>query len=67
MNGYRTYIGLIVALVPTVAHMFGYTVTPEFTEQFPDLADQLVQLVGLAFAFYGRAKATVPGFLAPKK
>ena len=63
-EGYRTYIGLIVALVPTLANLFGYHATPAFSAQFPELADQFLQLLGLAVAFYGRAVSTSPGFLA---
>lgn len=64
MQGYKTYLGLAIALAPTVAHLFGYRVTPELSSQLPDIADTLVQLFGLAFATYGRLVATVPGWFA---
>ena len=67
LNGSKTYIGLIVALLPTVAHLFGYEVTAAFSTEFSEVADQLMQLVGLGIAFYGRAAATAPGWIAKQK
>lgn len=64
MSGYKTYIGIIVAIAPTVAQMFGYQLTGNFAGQFTQSADDIVALVGAAFAIYGRLKATVPGWLA---
>lgn len=64
MNGFKTYVGIVIALAPTVAHLFGYTLTPSFTEQFPETVDTIVQLLGLAFATYGRLVATAPGWLS---
>lgn len=66
MNGYKTYIGILVAAVPTIAHLFGYEVTESFAGQFTSLADLLVQIVGLCFAAYGRAVAESPGWLVKK-
>lgn len=64
MNGFKTYIGLLVALAPTLAHLFGYEVTPSFGAQFPVLLDSVVQIGGLAFAAYGRAVAETPGWFS---
>ena len=66
MSGYKTYIGIIVALTPTVANMLGYSVSPSFDGQFTDLASAIVQIAGLAFAAYGRAVAQSPGWFAKK-
>ncbi len=64
MNGYKTYVGLVIALAPTVAHVFGHTLTPAFSQQLPDLLDTGIQLAGLLLAFYGRLVAAVPGWFA---
>lgn len=64
LNGFKTYLGIIVALAPTVAHLFGGHVTPAFTSQFADTADSLIQLGGMCFAMYGRLVATAPGWFA---
>lgn len=66
LSGSRTYIGLAVALVPTLASMLGYDVSATFSEDFTKLAEELVVLIGIAIAFYGRSVATVPGLLVKK-
>ena len=49
---------------------FQYSVTPPavtlFAGEASDLAEQIITIVGLCIAFYGRARAVVPGFLAKK-
>lgn len=67
LNGYRTYTGLLVALVPTLANLFGYDVSTTFSEDFGKILEDFLTLVGLAMAFYGRAVAEVPGFLVKRK
>ena len=67
MAGYKTYLGLIVALLPTMASLIGYDVVPSFSDDFPKLAEEAVTIIGLCIAFYGRAVATVPGWFAKKK
>ena len=64
INGYRTYIGILVALVPTVASLFGYDVSPQLSEQATGLIEDGVTLAGLLIAFYGRLVATAPGWFA---
>lgn len=66
LSGYRTYIGLIVAAVPTIAGIFGFDTAANFTPEVTELFEQLLTLIGLGIAFYGRAKATVPGWFAKK-
>lgn len=66
LSGSKTYIGLFVALIPTVASLFGYDVSATFNEDFTKLAEELVVLVGIAIAFYGRSVATAPGLLVKK-
>lgn len=64
MNGYKTFIGLAIAAVPTLAHIFGYTVAPGFEQSAGEIVDSIVQLIGLGFALYGRLVATVPGWFS---
>lgn len=66
LSGSKTYIGLAVVLIPTVAKMFGYDVSETFSDDFTKLADEFVVLLGSAIAFYGRSVAKVPGLLAKK-
>lgn len=63
MNGYKTYLGILIALAPTIAHLFGYQLSSDFAVKVPELADTVVQIIGLALAAYGRAKAEIPGLL----
>lgn len=64
LNGYKTYVGLIITAAPLVAHLFGYQLTESFAGQFAGLADAIFSLIGTAIATYGRAKTEVPGWLA---
>lgn len=66
LDGYKTYLGIIVAVAPTIASMFGYTLAPEFGEQFTAIAFDIITLGGAAWAIYGRLKAQTPGWLARK-
>lgn len=63
MSGYKTYLGILIALAPTIAHLFGYQLAPEFSTKVPEFADTVVQILGLILAAYGRAKAEIPGLL----
>lgn len=65
-SGYRTFIGLAIAAVPTFAGLFGFDVAPGFTEQATEAVTEFVTMVGLAVAFYGRLKAQAPGWLIKK-
>ena len=64
LNGYKTYLGLIVAAAPNIASLFGYDTAPGFSEQATALAVELMTILGLAVAAYGRAKAEVPGWFS---
>ncbi len=66
MNGYKTYIGILVALIPTVANLLGYDVSDSFSGEFEKSAEDVVTIVGLVLAFYGRAVATAPGWFAKR-
>lgn len=65
-QGYRTYVGILIAVAPTIANIFGYEVTTAFGEQFPVAVDSVMQLIGSAIAVYGRLKADTPGWLAKR-
>ena len=66
MNGFKTYIGLIIAAVPTVANLLGYDVSASFPKEAETSLVDLITLVGLAFAFYGRSVAQVPGWFSKR-
>lgn len=67
LNGRKTYIGIAVALLPTLAGFFGFDVTSAFHAQFAPLVEELFVLFGSAIAVYGRMSAQSPGWLAKKK
>jgi hypothetical protein len=52
LDGYKTYIGIIITLLGVVAGLFHYDITWLSQSQ----AD-IVSIVGLGIATYGRAKA----------
>lgn len=66
MKGYKTYLGLLVAAVPTLAGLFGFDVLPTFSEQFVETAERIITVVGLGIAAYGRLVAVVPGWFAKR-
>lgn len=66
LTGYKTYIGLLVALIPTIASLFGFEVSGTFSDEFTKLAEDAVTILGLGLAFYGRAKANSPGWFSKK-
>jgi len=63
-EGTNTYIGLFMAMAPLILSWFGITPTPAFNEQFPAVASAIITLLGTAYAIYGRARATMPGWFA---
>lgn len=62
--GSNTYIGLVVALAPTILSWFGYAPTPEFNSQFSSELSAILTLLGGVYAVYGRLRATTPGWFA---
>ena len=64
MNGAKTYLGLLIAALPTVANLLGYDVSANFSAEAEEVLTDLITLVGLAFAFYARSVATVPGWFS---
>lgn len=53
MNGVKTFSGLLLIVI-------GYFLPDLGEEQAALMADEIVQLVGLALAAYGRVKAAGP-------
>ena len=66
LKGYKTYLGIFIALMPTLANLFGFEVSPSFAQQLPILSAEFFQIIGSALAFYGRAAAQSPGWLVKK-
>ena len=61
LNGKKTYLGIIVAALPTVAGLFGYNVTVEGATELTGIlgtllenVEGLIQTGGLLLAWYGR-------------
>lgn len=67
LTGWKTYIGLLIAAMPAVANMFGYSVVPGFEDTASSIADQILEVIGLGIALYGRLKAETPGLLVKNK
>lgn len=63
LQGYRTYISIIIAVLPTVVGMFGFQLADGALDQIASLLGDLITIGGAIAAFYFRAKAEVPGFL----
>lgn len=66
MNGLKTYIGVLIAIAPSIANLFGYDLAPTFGEEFASLAEEIITLIGASLAIYGRAVAQTPGWLVRK-
>lgn len=63
-QGTNTYVGLIVSIAPLLLSVFHVTPTPAFNAEFPATVAAIISLIGAGYAFYGRARATVPGWFA---
>ncbi len=61
-SGSNTYAGIIVTLATLVLPLFGYAPSASFHADFPAFLAQVVQIAGLLYAAWGRAKATTPGW-----
>lgn len=59
-NGINTYTGLIIAILPVILGLLGITPTPAFNAELPELVAAIVQVIGLAYAAYGRARIVTP-------
>lgn len=66
MNGLKTYTGLIIAAIPTIASAFGFDTATGFSQEAAELVESAMTIIGLGIAFYGRLVAVVPGWFAKK-
>lgn len=66
LSGYKTFLGIAIAAVPTVAQILGFETSPGFAQDATELVEQLLQIAGLALALYGRLTASSPGWFAKK-
>lgn len=57
MNGFKTYIGIAVAVAPTLASLFGYEMTIEGQETLSANLNEIAVMIGGMIAAYGRFKA----------
>lgn len=64
LEGLKTYIGIGIAMTPTIATLFGYETTPNFEGDATEIAFAFLTLAGGAIAFYGRLMAKIPGLFA---
>lgn len=53
----KTIIGLIVALIPQVAIITGFTLTPDDSAMITQASDTIIQLIGFSLSVYGRVVA----------
>lgn len=64
-EGKKTYVGLIVAVLPFILKWFGIEITD--SAALESLVSESITVGGVALAAYGRAVATAPGVFAKKK
>lgn len=61
MNKYvlksKTVVGILVIIAPTLATLFGFTLTADNSAMISNSADSIIQLLGAALGIYGRVKA----------
>ena len=65
-SGYKTIIGAVIAAIPSIATLFGFETSPDFTGQATEIAGAIVTLLGTVLAIYGRVVAVAPGWFAKK-
>ena len=56
LEGKKTYVGIAIAIIPVIGRLFGYEATAEFQDGATIIINDLVSLVGMIIATYGRAK-----------
>lgn len=66
LSGSKTLIGILIAAIPNVAQLFGYEVAAGFSDEASQAVNEIITIIGLAFATYGRLVAQAPGWLAKK-
>ncbi|QGH72432.1 MAG: hypothetical protein [Siphoviridae sp. ctpQM7] len=65
-QGYKTFLGIFLAAAPTLANLLGYDIGSTFSDEFPKAVEDVVTIVGLCVALYGRLVAQSPGWLAKR-
>ncbi len=65
-SGLNTYAGLVVAAFSMIANVSGFDITPGSSDQLNQFVLDAFQIIGLAYAAYGRARAQSPGWLAKR-
>ena len=53
----KTIMGALVTLAPTIAVLFGYTMTEDDSAMITETGDAIIQLIGAALVVYGRVTA----------
>jgi hypothetical protein len=66
MNGYKTILGSLIAATPAFANLMGFDVAPGFGEEATAILMDVITIVGVAIAIYGRLVAQAPGWFAKK-
>jgi hypothetical protein len=54
MEGLKTYTGLLIAVVPIIARVFGYEVSADFASDGGVVLNDLISAIGIGIATYGR-------------
>ena len=65
-DGWKTFSGLAIVLVPVFSSFFGYDVNEAFPVEFALFGEESIILVGALLAFYGRWKAKTPIWFSKK-
>jgi len=66
LEGKKTYIGIIIAVVPVLAGLLGYETSATFGEDLTIVLNEIITLVGTAIAAYGRIVTTGAGLVTKK-
>lgn len=66
LNGYKTYTGVLLVIIPVIAKALGYDIGEKFSTEAPQAIDDIIVLVGSLIALYGRLVAQTKGWFAPR-
>ena len=56
-DGWKTFSGLAIVLIPVVSSFAGYDVSEAFPVEFALFGEEFIITAGVVLAFYGRWKA----------
>lgn len=65
-DGAKTILGIVIAFAPSIATLFGFDTSPDFTGDATEIVSAVIALLGSALAIYGRAKAKGPMWFTRK-